>query len=115
MDILTHRLSSALAGGFDGSLRLTGQLAPFQGAACLSFGLNSASAGTIVTAGTMREEERGVARLGPSLYSDPAGHPGSLLTIATNKEARMTIRPEQPQVSLYVDRSLPNCWIVRDQ
>jgi len=24
------------------------------------------------------------------------------------------MRHEQPQVSLYVDRSLPNCWIVRD-
>ena len=26
----------------------------------------------------------------------------------------MTMRTEQTQVSLYVDRSLPNCWIVRD-
>ena len=27
----------------------------------------------------------------------------------------MTKRPEQPLVSLYVDRSLPNCWVVRDR
>ena len=27
----------------------------------------------------------------------------------------MTLKPNQTQVSLYVDRSLPNCWIVRDQ
>jgi hypothetical protein len=26
----------------------------------------------------------------------------------------MTIRLEQHQLSLYVDRSLPNCWVVRD-
>jgi hypothetical protein len=25
------------------------------------------------------------------------------------------MRTEQTQVSLYVDRSIPNCWIVRDQ
>lgn len=24
------------------------------------------------------------------------------------------MRPEQPQLSLYVDRSQPSCWIVRD-
>ena len=27
----------------------------------------------------------------------------------------MTLRPEQLVVSLYVDRSLPSCWIVRDR
>ncbi len=27
----------------------------------------------------------------------------------------MTKTPEQPPVSLYVDRSVPNCWIVRDR
>jgi hypothetical protein len=27
----------------------------------------------------------------------------------------MTLRPEQAPVSLYVDRSLPSCWIVRDR
>jgi hypothetical protein len=27
----------------------------------------------------------------------------------------MTMQPEQPPVSLYVDRSLPSCWIVRDR
>ena len=27
----------------------------------------------------------------------------------------MTTRPEQPPVSLYVDRSLPSCWVVRDR
>jgi hypothetical protein len=26
----------------------------------------------------------------------------------------MTIRSAQPPVSLYVDRSVPSCWIVRD-
>ncbi len=25
------------------------------------------------------------------------------------------MRPDQPQVSLYVDRSQPSCWIVRDR
>jgi hypothetical protein len=27
----------------------------------------------------------------------------------------MAIRADQAQVSLYVDRRLPSCWIVRDQ
>ena len=27
----------------------------------------------------------------------------------------MTMRPEQAHLSLYVDRSLPSCWIVRDR
>ncbi len=27
----------------------------------------------------------------------------------------MPIRLDQPQVSLYVDRNLPSCWIVRDR
>jgi hypothetical protein len=27
----------------------------------------------------------------------------------------MTMRPELCQVSLYVDRNQPSCWIVRDQ
>ena len=26
----------------------------------------------------------------------------------------MAMRPERPQVSLYVDRSLPSWWVVRD-
>jgi hypothetical protein len=26
----------------------------------------------------------------------------------------MTMRLEQTQVALYVDRNLPNCWVVRD-
>jgi hypothetical protein len=26
----------------------------------------------------------------------------------------MTMHRDQPQVSLYVDRSLPSCWLVRD-
>ena len=25
------------------------------------------------------------------------------------------MRPDQPHLALYVDRSQPNCWIVRDQ
>jgi hypothetical protein len=35
--------------GFDVSLRLTGQLAPYQGTAGFCFGFNTASAGTVVT------------------------------------------------------------------
>jgi len=27
----------------------------------------------------------------------------------------MTVRSEQAPVSLYVDRNLPSCWIVRDR
>jgi hypothetical protein len=27
----------------------------------------------------------------------------------------MTLRPEHAPVSLYVDRTQPNCWIVRDR
>jgi hypothetical protein len=27
----------------------------------------------------------------------------------------MTMRPDQPPVSLYVDRNRPSCWIVRDR
>jgi hypothetical protein len=26
----------------------------------------------------------------------------------------MAMRPNQPQLAMYVDRNLPNCWIVRD-
>ena len=27
----------------------------------------------------------------------------------------MITQPERPPVSLYVDRSLPSCWVVRDR
>jgi hypothetical protein len=27
----------------------------------------------------------------------------------------MTARPQQSRVELYVDRSLPTCWVVRDR